>query len=133
MPVTPQTLVRHELIGLAVEVTGATDPARVGTSGRLVDETQQTVTIATAAGDTQVPKAGTQLRFVLPRSGAADRELRPTDEAAGDGNTPGITTDRSTTTAVGERDAVTHVTVDGDRLLSRPADRIRNTGVPGWQ
>jgi len=132
MPVTPQTLVRHELIGLAVEVTGATDPTRVGTSGRLVDETQQTVTIATAAGDTQVPKAGTQLRFVLPRSGAADRELRPTDEAAGAGNTPGITTDRPTTT-VADRDAVTHVTVDGDRLLSRPADRIRNTGVPGWQ
>ncbi|MDR9412155.1 MAG: ribonuclease P protein component 1 [Haloquadratum sp.] len=132
MPVTPQTLVRHELIGLAVEVTGATDPTQVGTSGRLVDETQQTVTIATAAGDRQVPKAGTQLRFTLLTAGGADRRLRPMDEAAGDGNTPGITADRPAT-PVADRDAVTHVTVDGDRLLSRPADRIRDTGVPGWQ
>ena len=132
MPVTPQTLVRHELIGLAVEVTGATDPTQVGTAGRLVDETQQTVTIATAAGDRQVPKAGTQLRVALPTSGPADRRLAPMDEAAGDGNTPGIAADRSSATSA-DREAVTHVTVDGDRLLSRPADRIRNTGVPGWQ
>jgi RNase P/RNase MRP subunit p29 len=132
MPVTPQTLVRHELIGLAVEVTGAADRTQVGTAGRLVDETQQTVTVATVAGDRQVPKAGTQLRVALPTSGAADRTLDPMDEAAGDGNTPGIAADRSSATGAG-RDAVTHVTVDGDRLLSRPADRIRDTGVPGWQ
>jgi len=94
--VTPESLARHELAGLSVRVADATDPTLVDRSGRVVDETTNTLLVAeqrpererehcaTTEQRIQVPKAGCALEFELP-----------------DGP----------------------VTVAGDRLVARPARR----------
>ncbi|MFB6105839.1 MAG: ribonuclease P protein component 1 [Halobacteriaceae archaeon] len=66
MPVTPENLVRHELVGLDVEVVDSTDAERVGTAGRVVGETTRTLELCTDAGVTVVPKRGTTFEFALP-------------------------------------------------------------------
>ncbi len=62
---TPESLVRHELAGLEVTVTDAENSDLVGISGRVRDETMQTLLVATSGGVKQVPKAGTTFRFEL--------------------------------------------------------------------
>ncbi len=62
---TPESLVRHELVGLDVTVTDASNPDLVGISGRVRDETMRTLLVATSEGVKQVPKAGTTFRFSL--------------------------------------------------------------------
>ena len=62
---TPETLVRHELAGLDVTVTDASNPDLVGIEGRVRDETMKTLLVATGDGVKQVPKAGTTFRFGL--------------------------------------------------------------------
>ncbi|CAI50526.1 ribonuclease P protein component 1 [Natronomonas pharaonis DSM 2160] len=61
----PETLVRHELVGLDVEVTDAPNPDLVGIAGRVHDETMRTLLVATGDGVKQVPKAETTFRFEL--------------------------------------------------------------------
>ena len=105
MSVTPETLVRHELIGLAVRVEDATQPELLGLAGRVVDETQQTLVVRPPVsgqgrlGDAterarRIPKAGTTFVFTLE-----------------DG---------------------TNVLVDGERLVERPARRTEQRGVSAW-
>ena len=62
---TPESLVRHELAGLDVEVEASPNPDLVGIAGRVVDETTNTVLVATGGGVKQVPKAETTFRFRL--------------------------------------------------------------------
>ena len=62
---TPESLVRHELAGLDVEVEASPNPDLVGIAGRVVDETTNTVLVATGDGVKQVPKAETTFRFRL--------------------------------------------------------------------
>ena len=62
---TPESLVRHELAGLDVEVEGSPNPDLVGIAGRVVDETTNTVLVATGDGVKQVPKAEATFRFRL--------------------------------------------------------------------
>lgn len=74
MTISPQTLTRHELHGLAVTVTDARNPDLVGIAGRVVRETTNTLTIRPGAGplgdrserERQVPKRGTTFSFELP-------------------------------------------------------------------
>ncbi len=74
MTITPQTLTRHELHGLAVTVADASNPDLVGLAGRVIRETTHTLTIRPGAaplGDVtarerQVPKADTTFTFELP-------------------------------------------------------------------
>ena len=42
---TPQTLIRHELIGLPVRIVESTNRAIVGVEGKVVDETRNTLSI----------------------------------------------------------------------------------------
>jgi ribonuclease P protein subunit POP4 len=66
MPLTPETLARHELVGLDVEVVAASNPDAIGISGAVVMETTQLLTIE---GDTRVwhvPKADATFAFDLP-------------------------------------------------------------------
>ncbi len=64
MPRTPENLVRHELIGLRVEVVDSTDPGKEGIQGEVVDETRKTLEIR--GGKTwDVPKEGSVFRFRL--------------------------------------------------------------------
>jgi len=54
--ITPTNLIRHELIGLDVVVSASLNPLSVGIQGKLVDETQQTLTIQTKKGDKKILK-----------------------------------------------------------------------------
>ncbi|MFB6144643.1 MAG: ribonuclease P protein component 1 [Candidatus Nanohaloarchaea archaeon] len=46
MPITPENLTRHELIGLQVEVLKCSDPGIEGLAGEVLDETRDTLDIA---------------------------------------------------------------------------------------
>ncbi|MFT4891484.1 MAG: ribonuclease P protein subunit POP4, partial [Halobacteriales archaeon] len=45
MPLTPETLPRHELVGLPVRVADAPNPDLVGIEGRVVRETMRTLVV----------------------------------------------------------------------------------------
>jgi ribonuclease P protein subunit POP4 len=66
MEMTPENLTRHELIGLAVEVADSTNPSLTGISGRVVDETRNTLVVETKDGEKRVPKACARFTFTLP-------------------------------------------------------------------
>jgi ribonuclease P protein subunit POP4 len=100
---TPETLPRHELIGLQVRVVESNDSTLVGCEGKIVMETKNTLTIeeeeeienGTRMRTRQVPKAVATFEFALPDSES--------------------------------------VTVTGERLLARPARRTERTGGSQWQ
>ena len=62
MPITPENLPKHELIGLKVEVVESTDEKQVGISGEVLDETQSMLRIE----DRKVQKKNCVFRFTLP-------------------------------------------------------------------
>ncbi len=66
MNLSPESLARHELIGLEVEVEASTDPGVVGLSGKVVDETRNTFLMETARGIKRIAKSNTSLIFTLP-------------------------------------------------------------------
>lgn len=45
MPITPENLPKHELIGLQAEVIESTDPSQEGIKGEILDETKNTLRI----------------------------------------------------------------------------------------
>ncbi|MFQ5908053.1 MAG: ribonuclease P protein component 1 [Thermoplasmata archaeon] len=58
-------LVKHELIGLDVEVVDATDPNQRGVEGRVVDETHNTLLLDVGGREVRIPKGGTTFRFAV--------------------------------------------------------------------
>jgi ribonuclease P protein subunit POP4 len=83
MPVTPASLVRHELVGLAVSVDAADNPDLLGIQGEVVLETTNTVGVAVDddrddAGErvSHVPKDGTTFAFELPSGEVVEVEGR---------------------------------------------------------
>jgi len=66
MPLTSENLVRHELIGLRVEVERATNKCLIGLKGLVVDETYNMLVIETGKGEKKVQKKGTIFIFHLP-------------------------------------------------------------------
>ncbi len=97
--ITPQNLVRHELIGLEVLVEKSTNKSLEGLSGTVLDETRQTLTIKTgkkggnrqslfhASTEKKIPKDICTFIFIL----SGNQKVR----------------------------------VDGNILVSRPEDRIK--------
>ena len=156
MALTPETLTRHELNGLRVAVADAPNPDIVGIAGRIIGETMRTLRVAVGSGDgrdgvstdgrdtsvdesrvKQVPKRGSTFEFELPSGGDAPT---CTDEAADAAKAPGTASElRSETAGVtdagqsGRCQGVAYVTVDGTRLLSRPALRTEKTGDSLWR
>ncbi|MBN2330481.1 MAG: ribonuclease P protein subunit [Candidatus Aenigmarchaeota archaeon] len=61
--ITPQNLVRHELIGLTVLVT---DHAGSRTKGRVVDESRNTLTVDVSGFEKKFIKDQCVFRFLLP-------------------------------------------------------------------
>jgi len=114
MPLTPESLPRHELNGLRVRVVEAADREMVGIAGRVVVETTGTLHVEDRTGaDTrvrQVPKRGTTFEF----------ELEDLDGAS--------VTDGAVPSGDGEV-----VTVEGTRLAARPARRTERRGDPRWR
>lgn len=66
MPITPQNLVRHELIGLKVKVSRSTDPSQEDLSGKVVDESYGTLTIESKGKEKKVAKENCTFVFTLP-------------------------------------------------------------------
>ena len=166
MALTPETLTRHELNGLLVEVVDAHNPDLIGISGRVVGETTQTLSIdgsveqpsrqnqgGSSAESKQecqsrvrmVPKLGTTFEFTLTdeaadrpttghrhkvgRKGSGTTSKRELETAS----TPDDTVSSSSAGQSGSCEGVAYVTVDGARLLSRPARRTETGGVSKWQ
>jgi ribonuclease P protein subunit POP4 len=63
---SPENLTRHELIGLMVTVAESTDPGLAGLSGRVVDESRNTILVDTGASEKRVPKLNSKFTFTLP-------------------------------------------------------------------
>jgi len=112
---TAETLPRHELVGLHVRVADSSDPTLVGVEGEVVSETTNTLVVGVAreserrqgSRSVRVPKAVATFEFRL--DDCVER--------------------RSTTD---DSDAE-YVTVDGERLVARPARRTERTGDSPWQ
>ena len=64
--ILPKNLIRHELIGLAVEVAESTNKFQVGIKGTVVDETKNTLTIETDKGMKKIQKKGSVFIFKIP-------------------------------------------------------------------
>ncbi|MXV62198.1 ribonuclease P [Natronorubrum sp. JWXQ-INN-674] len=159
MALTPETLPRHELNGLRVRVVESDDASRVGIEGRVVIETTNTLSIEIRDdGESRVvmvPKSGSTFEFAITdeaadsgkesgtaskladtQPAAADDSSDAADRAGGDGNADaagcrGDDPSRDHCRAAGED--VAYVTVDGSRLLSRPARRTETSGDSPWQ
>ena len=54
--ITPTNLIRHELIGLDIVVSESPNPLSIGIKGKVIDETQQTLTIQTKKGNKKILK-----------------------------------------------------------------------------
>jgi len=135
MPLTPETLPRHELNGLPVRVVDSDDPSRVGIAGRVVIETTNTLSIEVRDdGESRVvmvPKSGSTFEFAITDE-AADTET-VSGTASKLVNTQPATADDSSAFADSTGEGVAYVTVDGSRLLSRPARRTETNGDSPWQ
>ena len=69
---TPETVIAHELVGLRVRVVEANNADLVGVTGRVVDETRNTLRIEGTDGRVRAaPKAGATFEFALPGDGYA--------------------------------------------------------------
>jgi ribonuclease P protein subunit POP4 len=66
--ITPQNLVRHELIGLKVKIAGSTNKAMIGTEGKVVDETRNTLILEVLGKDKKFVKEQCVFSFYLPGS-----------------------------------------------------------------
>lgn len=70
--ITKENIMMHELIGLDVKVVRSPDRMMVGTRGKVVDETRNTLVLESAGREIVVSKAHNLFRFTLPCGGAVD-------------------------------------------------------------
>jgi ribonuclease P protein subunit POP4 len=66
MPIRPENILRHELIGLKATVARSSNTLLMGTRGRIVDETRNTVKLSTSEGVKMIPKGAAVFRLDLP-------------------------------------------------------------------
>lgn len=66
MPISKENLLAHEWIGLQVTIDRSPDPSQRAISGRVLDETKNTLTIQTPTRRLVVPKSDTKLTATLP-------------------------------------------------------------------
>ena len=64
---TPKNLVRHELIGLVLEVADSTNADQIGLRGKVIDETRNTLVIETEKGEKTLFKEQCVFIFELPQ------------------------------------------------------------------
>jgi ribonuclease P protein subunit POP4 len=115
MPVTPASLVRHELVGLSVAVDAAPNPDLEGIQGEVVLETTKTVGICEA-----------------PRASESRTESGG-DSDTDDGSERVSHVPKDGTTFAFELPGGEVVEVEGRRLVGRPARRTENTGAHTWR
>ena len=66
MNLNPESLARHELIGLKMLVETSSNRSQIGLSGQVVDETRNTFLLETEAKVLRLAKKNTSLIFTLP-------------------------------------------------------------------
>jgi ribonuclease P protein subunit POP4 len=66
--ISPQNVLRHELIGLDVLVSGASNPLHRGLYGRIIDETKNLLIVETSNGIKRIPKMYSRFQLHLPGS-----------------------------------------------------------------
>ena len=65
--ITPQNIMRHELVGLEVEITHSLHGDLKGIKGCVVDETKNTLTIEDGeCNEKIIPKGNVTFKFTLP-------------------------------------------------------------------
>jgi ribonuclease P protein subunit POP4 len=64
--ISPENIVRHELVGLAVEVVESSNPSQKGIRGEVSDESRNMLTIETEQGPRSVAKGDCVFVFTLP-------------------------------------------------------------------
>lgn len=65
MPIAPENLIYHELIGLRVEVLDSSNPSLRGLKGKVIYETKKTLVIENGR-TRRIPKQDTIFVFQLP-------------------------------------------------------------------
>lgn len=65
-PITPGDILMHELIGLEVKVVDDSNPNNIFISGRIVDETRNTIVIRHRGEVKTVAKQHARFQFRLP-------------------------------------------------------------------
>jgi len=66
--ISSQNVLRHELIGLDVLVSGAANPLHRGLCGCIIDETKNLLIIETSHGVKRIPKMHSRFQLRLPGS-----------------------------------------------------------------
>jgi len=67
MSITPENIVRHELIGLKVKIAKCTDPVQKGLNGEVIDESYKTLKIESKDKKEKIiPKSNCIFIFTLP-------------------------------------------------------------------
>ncbi len=66
MTITPENIVRHELIGLKIKIAESSDASIKNLSGKVVDETYNTLKIETKEKEKTVTKKDSVFVFTLP-------------------------------------------------------------------
>jgi ribonuclease P protein subunit POP4 len=66
MPITPENLVRRELIGLTLRVKNSPEKTHKGISGKIIDESYNTFKIETLKKEKTVTKGISVFIFTLP-------------------------------------------------------------------
>jgi len=64
--ISSRNILRHELIGLDVLVSGAANPSFRGICGRIIDETKNMIAIQMVQGIKRIPKMHSRFRVHLP-------------------------------------------------------------------
>jgi ribonuclease P protein subunit POP4 len=63
--ITPQNILRHELVGLDVKVSRAKNQSMRGLKGKIVDETRNMLTLTDRGKKLMIPKDVVTFRFKL--------------------------------------------------------------------
>jgi ribonuclease P protein subunit POP4 len=66
--ISPQNVLRHELIGLDILVSVAKNPLHKGLYGYIIDETKNLLIIETPRGIKRIPKLHSRFQLHLPGS-----------------------------------------------------------------
>lgn len=66
MPITPQNVLHHELIGLKVKIVRSSDQNLVNMTGIIIDETKKTLVILSNQQEKRISKRIVKLHIILP-------------------------------------------------------------------
>lgn len=73
-PLRKEKLIRHELIGLQVNVIHSLNPTQIGIRGKVIDETKNMLMISDSIKNKWIQKDSAIYRFTLPDKSFVDVE-----------------------------------------------------------